>query len=48
MTAIYLAYNASSPIDRRVADVMYLLLHEASGKPSSNHSPPIDQYVSER
>lgn len=34
---IYLDYNASTPIDPRVADVMRPLLTEAFGNPSSDH-----------
>jgi cysteine desulfurase len=37
MADIYLDYNASTPIDRRVADVMRGLLDEPFGNPSSGH-----------
>ncbi len=37
MTPIYLDYNASTPIDPRVADVMRPLLDVAYGNPSSLH-----------
>lgn len=37
MAAIYLDYNASTPIDTRVADAMRPLLQEAFGNPSSGH-----------
>jgi cysteine desulfurase len=37
MADIYLDYNASTPIDRRVADVMRSLLNEPFGNPSSGH-----------
>jgi len=37
MAEIYLDYNASTPIDHRVADVMRSLLDEPFGNPSSGH-----------
>ena len=37
MAEIYLDYNASTPIARRVADVMRSLLDEPFGNPSSGH-----------
>lgn len=37
MTEIYLDYNASTPIDPRVANAMRPLLEEAFGNPSSGH-----------
>lgn len=37
MTPIYLDYNATTPIDREVADAMAPYLYEHFGNPSSNH-----------
>jgi cysteine desulfurase len=37
MTMIYLDYNATTPIDRRVADAVQPYLYEVFGNPSSNH-----------
>jgi cysteine desulfurase len=38
-TVIYLDYNATTPIDPRVAEVMMPLLGPVYGNPSSSHSP---------
>ncbi|MCJ7625929.1 MAG: aminotransferase class V-fold PLP-dependent enzyme, partial [Anaerolineaceae bacterium] len=37
MESIYLDYNATTPIDREVADVMVPYLYEHFGNPSSSH-----------
>jgi len=37
-TPIYLDYNATTPIDKRVADVMLPYLYDVFGNPSSSHS----------
>jgi cysteine desulfurase len=34
---IYMGYNATTPIDRRVADAVQPYLYEVFGNPSSNH-----------
>ena len=34
---IYLDYNATTPIDKEVADAMFPFLYENYGNPSSNH-----------
>ena len=36
--SIYLDYNASTPIDKEVANVMIPLFGESFGNPSSSHS----------
>ena len=38
MNAIYLDYNATTPIDPRVAEAMLPYVHEHYGNPSSSHS----------
>ena len=35
---IYLDYNATTPIDKKVADAMLPYLYENFGNPSSSHS----------
>jgi cysteine desulfurase len=37
MDSIYLDYNATTPIDREVADAMAPYLYEHFGNPSSSH-----------
>jgi cysteine desulfurase NifS len=37
MTPIYLDYNATTPIDKEVAEAMHPFLYEMFGNPSSNH-----------
>ncbi len=38
-TIIYLDYNATTPIDPRVAEVLMPLLGPVYGNPSSSHTP---------
>ena len=38
MDPIYLDYNATTPIDPRVAEAMLPWLREGSGNPSSSHA----------
>ena len=38
MSAIYIDYNATTPIDPQVAEAMLPYLHGMYGNPSSSHS----------